>query len=218
MMRIANAINIILTITVSIVAILFARRNLLRGQGDKRGATILSVAVFVSLLIATLLRANHPTSFQAKLVMLWLLASEATLLGAMIWLTYIAAEPFVRRRWPEMLISWSRLIAGRWHDPMIGRDVLIGDLGLGTMVSRGTFTLTGAVIAVTLLIRFGLLATCAYAYAFLVLCWLAVTLDTSSWFFGRSLLLIATLLGLAIFGFIVSLGHKPLFPRAIFED
>jgi serine/threonine-protein kinase len=42
------------------------------------------------------------------------------------WMLYLALEPFVRRRWPRILISWSRLISGEWCDPLVGRDVLIG--------------------------------------------------------------------------------------------
>jgi serine/threonine-protein kinase len=39
---------------------------------------------------------------------------------------YIALEPFVRRRWPDVLIGWSRLLAGKFRDPLVGRDLLIG--------------------------------------------------------------------------------------------
>jgi serine/threonine-protein kinase len=35
-------------------------------------------------------------------------------------------EPYVRRRWPATLVSWSRLLAGGFRDPLVGRDVLIG--------------------------------------------------------------------------------------------
>jgi hypothetical protein len=38
-----------------------------------------------------------------------------------------------RRRWPRMLISWKRLLDGRFRDPLVGRDVLIGCL-LGAAV------------------------------------------------------------------------------------
>jgi hypothetical protein len=31
-----------------------------------------------------------------------------------------------RRLWPESLISWGRLLVGRFHDPLVGRDLLIG--------------------------------------------------------------------------------------------
>ena len=41
-------------------------------------------------------------------------------------LAYLGLEPFVRRRWPGRLVGWARLLAGRWQDPRVGRDVLIG--------------------------------------------------------------------------------------------
>src|SRR6185436_7642319 len=34
----------------------------------------------------------------------------------------------MRRRWPEKLIAWTRLMNGRFRDPMIGRDVFVGVL------------------------------------------------------------------------------------------
>jgi serine/threonine-protein kinase len=37
-------------------------------------------------------------------------------------------EPYVRRRWPATLVSWSRLLAGGFRDPLVGRDVLVGCL------------------------------------------------------------------------------------------
>src|SRR5262249_4582391 len=38
-----------------------------------------------------------------------------------------------RRRWPELLFSSSRLLSGRFRDPLVGRDVLAGIL-LGVMM------------------------------------------------------------------------------------
>jgi hypothetical protein len=35
-------------------------------------------------------------------------------------------EPFLRRRWPEVLVTWARLVAGEFRDPLVGRDLLIG--------------------------------------------------------------------------------------------
>lgn len=34
----------------------------------------------------------------------------------------------MRRRWPEVLIGWSRLLDGRWRDPLVGRALLAGSL------------------------------------------------------------------------------------------
>jgi serine/threonine-protein kinase len=48
------------------------------------------------------------------------------------WVVYLAFEPFVRRRWPGRIISWSRVLAGGFRDPLVGRDILIGSVfGLG---------------------------------------------------------------------------------------
>jgi serine/threonine-protein kinase len=41
-------------------------------------------------------------------------------------LTYLAFEPYIRRFWPTLLISWNRLLTGQFHDPSVGRDLLVG--------------------------------------------------------------------------------------------
>ncbi len=52
--------------------------------------------------------------------------SWALFVTGFLWLLYIALEPFVRRRWPASLISWNRLFAGGFRDPLVGRDLLAG--------------------------------------------------------------------------------------------
>jgi serine/threonine-protein kinase len=39
---------------------------------------------------------------------------------------YVGLEPYVRRFWPEAMVSWSRVLSGRFRDPLVGRDVLLG--------------------------------------------------------------------------------------------
>jgi len=51
-----------------------------------------------------------------------------TLVSCMLWLVYVAVEPSVRRRWPGIIISWNRLLAGDYRDPLVGRDILVGAL------------------------------------------------------------------------------------------
>ena len=46
--------------------------------------------------------------------------------GWLCWLGYLAAEPFLRRRWPEVLVTWARLLTGEFRDPLVGRDLLVG--------------------------------------------------------------------------------------------
>jgi serine/threonine-protein kinase len=52
----------------------------------------------------------------------------ALLWSGIIWLIYLALEPFARKRWPVTLVSWGRLLSGNLRDPLIGRDLLIGVL------------------------------------------------------------------------------------------
>jgi hypothetical protein len=47
-------------------------------------------------------------------------------ISSFLWLLYVALEPLVRRRWPTTLVSWSRVLAGQFRDPLVGRDVLLG--------------------------------------------------------------------------------------------
>ena len=62
---------------------------------------------FVNLLV-WMLRASHVGGlFEWVLFMIGL--AQALFLAALAWLFYIAIEPFVRRYWPQTLISWTRV-------------------------------------------------------------------------------------------------------------
>ena len=39
---------------------------------------------------------------------------------------YLAIEPYARRLWPRMLVSWVRILDGGFRDPLVGRDLLLG--------------------------------------------------------------------------------------------
>jgi hypothetical protein len=115
---------------------LLARRNLHLGRGDRRGAARLAAFVFAAWVVAVFFGAHHILSSYE----LWLFVM-ALVLGAawsgFTWLLYIALEPFVRRRWPAALISWSRLLAGGFRDSLVGRDVLVGCLLAAFSVALG---------------------------------------------------------------------------------
>lgn len=46
--------------------------------------------------------------------------------AVLYWILYMAVEPFVRRRWPDVLVSWTRLLSGEWRDPLVARDMFVG--------------------------------------------------------------------------------------------
>ena len=105
------------------------RGNLRSGRGDRRAAMRLAAAVFLCELAAWAFAAHHvPSSFEFELIFANGL-SNAVLFGAFIWVVYLALEPYARRNWPHMLISWSRLLGGRLRDPLVGRDLLVGAAG-----------------------------------------------------------------------------------------
>ncbi len=101
--------------------------NLQLGRGDRRGAARLALYVFGVGAVVWILQASHTGgAFVYPRMMVGL--SQAAWEAARFWIFYIALEPWVRRIWPETLISWTRLLAGRFRDPRIGRDLLVGAL------------------------------------------------------------------------------------------
>ncbi len=104
-------------ITAILGGIFIARRNIKLGRGDRRGA--MRVALFVLALLASMWILGLPHGSFTNL----LLSAYAAVL---MWIFYIAIEPFVRRRWPRILVSWTRLISGNWRDPLVARDIFVG--------------------------------------------------------------------------------------------
>ena len=102
-----------------------ARRNVRAGRGDRRGAARLAAAVVLVQLAMWVLGAHHVSTVDELDVFVSGLA-DAAVMGAVIWIVYVALEPIMRRHWPGMLISWTRLLAGGWSDPLVGRDLLVG--------------------------------------------------------------------------------------------
>ncbi len=112
-------------LTIVEAGLFLARRNLLRGSGDRPGAFRLALLVFGSFVLSWAFGADHQPTF-AEVGLLFRQIAWALLSAAITWLAYIALEPYARKVWPEIVVSWSRLIRGRWRDPLVGRDVLIG--------------------------------------------------------------------------------------------
>jgi predicted Ser/Thr protein kinase len=104
-----------------------ARRNYVAGKSDLHGAFRLASAVFV-IEIAIWVCRDHFIPTLATFGRFVLALSTGLFISASIWMLYLALEPYVRRRWPQAIISWSRLMAGRVRDPLVGRDVLWGVL------------------------------------------------------------------------------------------
>jgi serine/threonine-protein kinase len=123
--RVSTATWLLLQTALIVTAGLFARRNLRLGRGDRRGATRLALFVAAVLVVRWIVVEHHvPTAWEMALFDMFV--GTTLYAAALVWIFYIAIEPSVRRRWPHTLVSWTRIVAGRWRDPLVGRELLLG--------------------------------------------------------------------------------------------
>jgi hypothetical protein len=135
---VGDASLVVLALAIPLGALLIARRNVRLGRGDRAGASNVALVVFCTYAAARVFQADHVASFAQELWVLIKVLAYPAIWAALVWLLYMALEPYVRRRWPHMLISWKRLLEGRLRDPLVGRDLLLGCLwGASLFASRG---------------------------------------------------------------------------------
>ena len=130
----ANSFIILLSCVLLVVLIAapwLAHSNFRKGRGDRRGALRLGGFLACTLMAIWLMRA-HLAGALPTFGLFLVAAATSLFYGAAMWLLYLAVEPYVRRRWPQCLISWTSALSGRLRDPVVGRDVLIG-AALGAM-------------------------------------------------------------------------------------
>jgi len=120
-----DLVYVTLQLIVIIGLIPFARYNLRLGRGDMHGAMCLGLFGVTVGMLAWVAGGTHVAS-AAEADLFFMAMMRAIFGGTMLAFNYISFEPFVRRRWPQTIISWSRLLAGGYRDPLVGRDVLIG--------------------------------------------------------------------------------------------
>ncbi|MDQ3180500.1 MAG: hypothetical protein M3Q33_08270, partial [Acidobacteriota bacterium] len=307
--RAAGVILILVFLSVVAVGIFLARRNFRRGRSDTKGAFKVSLFTFLVSLTASLLVADHIPSLFRELPILFKIIGDSLFSAALIGLIYFALEPYVRRRWSSLIISWSRLLAGDWRDPLVGRDILVGGLlgvahtaviysmfllphwfGIPTLPNPGTdisyiesfkylwanflmssvggiffafgtllflvllvtifrkqwlakavfgtlnFSIIvlafgsqghwtgwiGAALIATIIIicigRFGLLAMISFQVFFRLSFHNAITANPSSWYFGNTIFTAVVIIGLAIYGFYISLAGQKIFEGKFLEE
>ncbi|MBC7928214.1 MAG: serine/threonine protein kinase [Bryobacteraceae bacterium] len=117
--------GLLFVLTGLLCTIYYARSNLKRGRGDRKGALIVASAI-AALLAARYLLGMH---YMPSPSMIGHVFNNAAMIGlncALFWLAYIALEPMVRATWPQSLVTWNRLLAGNWSDPRVCSHLLIG--------------------------------------------------------------------------------------------
>jgi serine/threonine-protein kinase len=122
----------VVLLAVLAVAAMVARHNLRKGRGDRRGALRISTVVFVGSMLTWVASGTHFADVNVELGRLFTAIGDALFSAGLLWLLYLALEPYVRKFWPSTMVAWSRLLAGKFLDPRIGRDILIGTIfGIG---------------------------------------------------------------------------------------
>jgi serine/threonine protein kinase len=123
--RAQNIIVISVLCIVLIGAVLIARRNTRLNRSDLRGAMRLAGFMFAVDMLQYLFSMYHVPN-DGELILIVAAAGRALFSAAVVWLLYLALEPLVRRRWPQTIVSWSRILSGRLRDPLVGGDILVG--------------------------------------------------------------------------------------------
>jgi len=116
---------VLFVLALPLAAGLLAWKNTRTARGDRRGAFRLALFASACALLGNLAGLHHvPT--EAEFVLLFSTLRYAVTVGCLGWIFYMAFEPLIRRQSPARLISWNRLLAGRFRDPMVGGHVLVG--------------------------------------------------------------------------------------------
>jgi len=114
---------IILMITVGAFLML---RNLHQRRGDRPRAARLAWFVVLAMTLRWFLLTSWTSNFAYDFWRFGQAFGNHLFFGGACWVLYLGLEPYIRRVWPHMLIGWTRVISGRWRDPMVGRDVILG--------------------------------------------------------------------------------------------
>jgi predicted Ser/Thr protein kinase len=123
--KVRDVIGVAVVIAVILGAIYLARRNFRQGRGDRQGALRLASVMFALEMLLWLCRGHLVPSLDT-FGQFVIAVSTGLFVSGMTWMLYLALEPWVRRRWPQTIISWSRLLSGQFRDPLVGRDILFG--------------------------------------------------------------------------------------------
>ena len=107
-----------------VAAFAIAYRNLRLRKGDRPGALRLAVVVVGVRTFSWLCTAHHAAAGHFERIAAGI--GGALWWGAVAYALYLALEPYIRRTMPSLLVSSTRLLAGRYRDPLVGRDILIG--------------------------------------------------------------------------------------------
>jgi serine/threonine-protein kinase len=130
----ASLVQVSLMVLMMGLAVLSVRAN----RADRRGAFRIAALGFAVELLVWALTPAHSPDAPRELYRFFTGVAFACFFGVLFGAAYLGLEPYVRRYWPKALVAWTRLLSGRFTDPLVGRDVLIG-VTCGFVMASVTF-------------------------------------------------------------------------------
>jgi hypothetical protein len=137
----ASVFFLLLTIIIAVGAVLLSRYNLKNGRGDLKGALKVAGIIFVFTVLTQFIFTEKIGALGPDVTRLFVLLSYAPFPSLMGFIAYLAIEPLLRKWFPEMFVSWSRLLAGNFRNHLVGRDLLTG-MFIGGAVALSSILVT----------------------------------------------------------------------------
>jgi len=133
--QVIASLDVVILTGLMVLGAVLARINLKAGRGDREGAFRVTVVNFAVTFAAWALGASHFANIGAEVPRVFTAVAATLFDSAVVWLTYLGLEPYIRRYSPDSLLGWTKLLAGHWRDPRVGVDVMVGvAAGLGMTV------------------------------------------------------------------------------------
>ena len=124
--RVIGGIATIMMPALMILAAVLARSNVKAKLGDHQGAFRIGAFAFVLSLLSWMLGTSHVEILSVEVQRIFAAIGSALFDAGLMWVTYLGLEPYIRRYAPDTILGWTRLLAGKWNDPRVAVDVIIG--------------------------------------------------------------------------------------------
>jgi serine/threonine-protein kinase len=122
------AVGELILVALVVGALLLARVNFRLKRADVRGASRIAIFVLTGYVLTWVLGAHHVPDTGQEIDSFSKAIGASLLNAGLLWIVYVALEPYVRRFWPDGLLGWTRLTSGFVVDARVGRNILIGCL------------------------------------------------------------------------------------------
>jgi hypothetical protein len=124
--RAMSTFSVVAALILLVGAVLLARHNLRASRADRRSAARVAALSLILDVAAWTLGGHVLSSVAGEINNFYGIVANSAFRAGLLWVMYLALEPYGRRFWPDGLLGWTRLFSGHVRDPRIGREILVG--------------------------------------------------------------------------------------------